>query len=53
MALFCQDMNRYGVTIAYLSRLTGVSSETIASYVKQLRPLASQMDEEGTFTCAQ
>jgi len=39
-------MNRSGVTIAYLSRLTGVSSKTIAGYVKLLRPLASQIDEE-------
>jgi hypothetical protein len=40
-------MSRYGMTIAYLSRFTGVDSKTIAGYFKLLRPLASQMDEDG------
>jgi len=42
-------MNDRGITIAYLSRLTGVSSKTIAGYVKQLRPLARQLSEEPGF----
>jgi len=46
-------MDKHVVTIAYLSRLTGVNSKTIAGYIKLLRPLAHQIDEERTFTCAQ
>ena len=46
-------MDKHVITIAYLSRLTGVSSKTIAGYVKLLRPLAYQIDEERTFTRAQ
>jgi hypothetical protein len=42
-------MNEHGITIAYLSRLTGVNSKTIASYVKQLRPLALQLSEDPGF----
>jgi len=39
-------MNKYGITIAYLSWLTGVNNKTIAVYVKQLRPLALQLRED-------
>jgi hypothetical protein len=39
-------MSKCGITIAYLSRLTGVSSRTIAGYIKLLRPLALQLGED-------
>lgn len=39
-------MNKHGVTIAYLSRLTGVRSKTIAGYVRLLRPVALQTYED-------
>jgi hypothetical protein len=39
-------MDKCEITIVYLSRLTGVSSKTIAGYVKQLRPLALELEEE-------
>jgi len=39
-------MDEHGITIAYLARLTGVSSKTIAGYVRLLRPLALQLDED-------
>jgi hypothetical protein len=42
-------MNEHGITIVYLSRLTGVSSKTIAGYVKLLRPLALELDGEMQF----
>jgi len=39
-------MNERGITIAYLSRLTGVKSKTIAGYVRLLRPVARQLSED-------
>jgi hypothetical protein len=39
-------MDKPEITIVYLSRLTGVSSKTIAWYAKLLRPLALQLEEE-------
>ncbi|HUK80085.1 MAG TPA: hypothetical protein VLU91_05430 [Nitrososphaerales archaeon] len=38
-------MNDCGITIAYLSRVTGVSSKTIAGYVRLLRPIALELDD--------
>ena len=39
-------MDKREITIVYLSRLTGVSSKTIAGYVRQLRPLAIQLEDD-------
>jgi len=39
-------MKKSAVTIAYLSQLTGVSSKTIAGYVKLLRSLLVQQEDQ-------
>lgn len=41
-----QAVNERGISIASLSKVTGVGSKTITSYVKLLRPVALQMCED-------